>query len=246
LGEDYRKQLNTKQDREYRESSQIRKEHRAEIRKIVEPYSDFTILKDHVQRTQDAHEIIEGEGVSYEDDPWRAVAIALAEDHDQIALSEILKTPEQQKLYSLYRPLFATKELGGSNPSTREVLMTLAAFPSYAKSREANLYISELFKGVAQANLATGKAMRSLRDKPATVSQFQESVEKKVSPVLEENKKRIKALSEMSYQAKKLEGAKPEAGQVFVFIPNDGSVRSIPVDDLDAAIEMGAMRFNAR
>ncbi len=246
LGEDYRKTLNTKQEREYRQDADIRKEHRAEIRKIVDPYSDFTLLRDKVNRMDQVIELVEQEGTNFDDNAWRNAAIALVEDRGGASLADILKTPEQQKLFSLLRPLFGTKELGGSNPSTREMLMTLATLPSYTKSKEANRYIAQLLKGSAQEVLETAKTMRSLRDKNMTVSQFQSAVDKKLEPIREKNRKTLDVLNQMSYQAQKLAGVKPEKGRVFVFDPKGGKVLDIDEGDVKEAVSLGAIRFNAR
>lgn len=105
--------------------------------KFMEKFPDIEKSESDLRKLYEASKIIE----DLPDDLMRKVIQAKLEDKSMDSISEIFKTAGQQKLFYLMRPYLQTKEIGGSNPSTKEVLLALASLPSGLKTKEANKYI---------------------------------------------------------------------------------------------------------
>jgi len=245
LGESAQKQFIAEADREYKENSQIRKENRARIRKFSEPYDDIGKIKNDVMRLEQVVDLIETDQVSLDDAAWRTVISTLLEDKGQYGLGELFQTEAQKKIYSLLRPFFGSKELGGSNPSTREVLLSLAALPSKLKGKDANTYVGQLLLGEAQIALSTAKEVSRLQERPMSWSKFQKELQSSTDSFRKEKGKELLGLQRMQLAKKITKNQKPKRGHVFMLTPS-GSVENVLSSDVKKAKASGGRIINGK
>ena len=77
-------------------------------------------------------------------------------------LKKLAQTPDEQKLGAILMKFARPKDIGGSNPSTREVLLALERYPDILNHPEANKYlIDEMFRN-AKRDLKKGQLIASL------------------------------------------------------------------------------------
>jgi hypothetical protein len=240
LGEALQKKALAEDKMEYKEKAEIRKEHRARIRKFSEPYDDIGKLQSNVNRLNQVTDLIENDSASFDDSFWRTTASALLEDRGDITVAELFKTPAQQKMYSLLRPFFGSKELGGSNPSTREVLLSLSTLPSNLKGKDANLYIARMLKDEAKVALETGKEVNKLNEKSMPWSEFQSKLQNKVSPLREENAQELLMMNKMQMAKEFIKYKKPKKGHTFMMSPS-GDVKEVANEDVNRALKSGRL-----
>lgn len=187
------KYIQDKEKLEGKEGIEKRKEWRQEISKFAEPYKDLTKLKSSVKKLEKAKELILS-GKTSRDGNWiRRATQAILEDANAPTKAELLKTPEDQILYSLLYDTLRTKDLGGSNPSTREVLLSLAAKPSPYKGEKANVAVVNDLLRAAIENEAKGQAITEIRDRSGPISfpRFQRELQDRVMPELERYDKQM-------------------------------------------------------
>lgn len=193
-----------------------RKENRKRLDKFIEPYRDVSALQSQKNKLLEAKKIIKNKrlGGKFRN----AFASFLAGDENE--LSELLKTADAQKLYSLLYESIRPKELGGSNPSTREVLLSLSRLPSGLKDQEANEYIIDRMIEEADRNVARGKTINAALkyDKNIDVDDLADLLSKKVP-------------------------TKVGSGMIMVRLP-DGREGELPEEDLEAALAAGAKRID--
>lgn len=208
------------------EAQETRKLNRSEINKYTEPYENIASLKQNVGKLKKAENLIENEKVSFDENQFRNLLVAALEDK-QSTVSDILKTDAQQELFYLLRDALKPKEIGGSNPSTREVLIAMASLPSIFKGKKANLAIIGDMLANAEENLHRGQFITDLKkeDKNLTINpgQFKDQVEKSASKF--KNQRAIK-------------GHQLPAGSVWMISP-DGQIGSVPKERLKEAQEQG-------
>lgn len=216
-----------------KEDAQIRKEERAEIRKYSEPYLDLQSLKSGVNKLDKAKDLIVNRKVSLDENQFRGLVNAILEDQDYSALAQYFKTDEQKQLYALMKDSFKTKEIGGSNPSTKEVLLTLATLPSERMGRGANIALINTLREDAIGRLAKGEAVAEIRKegKRYNFGEFKDLVEsaseQKLGPLRKEHEREnIKA---QYYH--RIEGRSPPEGHVWA-VSADGQIGSIPVSQI--------------
>lgn len=193
-----------------------RKENRKRLDKFIEPYRDVSALQSQKNKLLEAKKIIKNKrlGGKFRN----AFASFLAGDENE--LSELLKTADAQKLYSLLYESIRPKELGGSNPSTREVLLSLSRLPSGLKDQEANEYIIDRMIEEADRNLSRGKTINAALkyDKNIDADDLADLLAKKVP-------------------------TKVGSGMIMVRLP-DGREGELPEEDLEAALAAGAKRID--
>lgn len=105
--------------------------------KFMEKFPDLNKSQTDLNKLYQAKKIIE----EMPDDLMRKLVQAKLEGRGLDQMAQIFKSPEQQKLFYLLRPYLETKEIGGSNPSTKEVLLAMSSLPSGLNTKEANKYI---------------------------------------------------------------------------------------------------------
>lgn len=217
-----------------RNQAEIAKEDRSEIREFTKPYSDINVLKTQVNKLEEARKLIRSGRVSFNENMFRTAISSILEGKEN-PLSETFKTQEQQKLWYLLRDSLKPKEIGGSNPSTREVLIAQASLPSGLKGRAANEYIINSMVNLAKQNVKTSESISSIRKKNpnATFSQFQEALSAEVSPYQQQLNDN---LANQSAAFSQIEGKKLPKGSVWMISP-DGKVGSVPIGQVEAAKE---------
>src|SRR3990167_4006794 len=143
-------------------NTQIMKEDRAEIAKTSQQYSDFGSMDKLEKDLLEAEDLILNKGVSFDNNRLGTIIAAIAEGKES-SVAEFFKTKDQQKLFSVLRSSLKPKTEGGSNPSTREVLLSMSAIPSYLKTTEANAYIVGNLLEDVRMNKIRANIMNNLR-----------------------------------------------------------------------------------
>lgn len=217
------------------ESRDIGKESREEIRKFAEPYADMSRLKTNVNKLKEAKKLIESGKVSFDDNKFRNAFVAQLEGNDN-PMAELFKTDEQQKLWSLMRDSLNPKEIGGSNPSTKEVLIAMASLPNPYKGQQANEYIIESMINQAETAVKKAEKIGDLRIKNPKLSaaDFKGMVDEDVAKFAEENEKNMLERISKREASSKVVGKSPPPGTVWMVSP-DGNVGSVPKDRIEEA-----------
>lgn len=147
------------------------KENRAAVREYSKPYTDVTKLKDTVRKMERVQELISSKKIGRNKNIGSFLN-ALIEGKGNEAVTTLFKTPPEQELGYLIRDLYNTKDIGGSNPSTKEVLITLSTLPERFKTPEANKKIAEGLLNLAYQNLFKGESVLNNLDKGLPLGQF--------------------------------------------------------------------------
>jgi hypothetical protein len=169
------------------------KENRTEIKEYSKPYEDITKLQSNFNKLKEAQNLIENNRVSV-DENWVRGAVAGILEGEDSPLAEFAKTADQQKLWYLLKDALKPKEIGGSNPSTKEVLLSRSALPSIYNKKEANAYIIQNLLDEAEATLFKADKIKNLRaEKPdESAGNFKKSIEDEASKFLEEKLEKSK------------------------------------------------------
>jgi hypothetical protein len=252
LGQSLDQRWNDQYKQGSKEQSEIRKEYRDQIVKYSEPYQDINKIETGVNKLKEAQKLIQSGRVSLDDNWVRNVVSGFLEGHES-PLAEVAKTPEQQKLWYLLKDSLKSKEVGGSNPSTKEVLLSKTALPGDMKSQDANEYIIGNMLQNSENELFKAKTIRTERGKAGTPAfiQFQSNVDDKVNKYSQQRQQEYdKSFAERSAKKElvaaakeRIVGMRPEKGMVWVMSP-DGDSTKIPVKDLDRAIKAGGVLIN--
>lgn len=226
-----------------REQAEIRKEYRDEIKKYSEPYQDINKLEAGVNKLKEAQKLIESGNVSFGEN-WLRNSVQSILEGQEHPLSEAIKTTEQQKLWYLLKDSLKTKDIGGSNPSTKEVLLSKTTLPSEMKSQDANEYIIGNLLQNADNELYKAKAISSERKKGGTPSyiEFQSNIDKEVGGYSQkkqqEFEKTIQKKQLVNVAKEKVGSLTPEKGFVYAMKP-DGSVGQIDIKDIKRVQDAG-------
>jgi hypothetical protein len=222
------------------EQSKRGAEDREEIRKFQEPYKDVSQIRKNRNDLVEAKKILEspkfGQGF------LRKVGIALAEGKGEGEIAKLLKTPEEQRLFHLLRPSLKTKEVGGSNPSTREVLISLSALPSLYNDPEANQFIIDNMINDADTALDMGTTISKLRQSNPNISfaDFSNQVNSQVGERQEARQKEF-SQSSMERTAKSaIQNLPISPGKVWMMLP-DGTPGQVDRSNVNQAISDGAI-----
>lgn len=237
LGESYQNRLNEIRTSQMKENVEIRKEERGKINKYMEPLRDISKLQQNYNRLQQVNRIIEEEPLSFDDKVWRNISVGLLEDKNKLAMAEILKTPAQQKLYALLRPYFGIKEIGGSNPSTREVLLSMQTLPGGLKSKEVNKYIGQMLLGEAENLLNKAKFANDIsKNKYVSFNDFQDKLNEKLSPLMEKTTEKLENLRNLQTSLQKVKRMTPTAGYNIMLSPR-GEIVETRISDEKKALK---------
>ncbi len=242
-GKSLQDQLNRKQTAYLGEQQEIRKEHRGRISKHADPFTDMIKLRKNVDRLNEVERIVKTEKASYDQSTWRTVASALLDDANHPYVADLIKTEPQKKLFALLRPFFGTKEIGGSNPSTREVLITLSTLPSATKKKVTNEYITKLLKNEAETMLEQGKVINEIQDEDQTFSEYQQRLEERIAPFQAKKQEELVRLSEVQAAKAITKYKKPKRNYTFVLSPT-GDVKEIKNENLSRAIKAGGINLS--
>lgn len=229
-----------------KENADIRKEYRQQINEYSKPYEDLVKIHSNVNKLKEAEKIIDTGKVSL-DDNWTRNAIAAILEGQENPLAEFVKTPEQQKLWYLLRDALKPKEIGGSNPSTREVLIAMSSQPSPYKGQAANKYIIRNMLNLAESELHKGQEISKLRQQagPVSFAKFQSQVEGSVEKFMEGKQKELEKMGQIDAARQEVKGKAPAYGHVWMADP-EGVPRQVPVKDIKRAEEKGGTLLNGR
>jgi hypothetical protein len=240
---EYAKQLLAKkeknEERSYQQNSQFNKENREEIRKFSENYDNIPSLQSNVDKLKKAKALIESGKVSLDDNWLRNTAVAILEGHES-PLAEIVKTPEQQQLWYLLRDSLKPKEIGGSNPSTREVLIAMSSQPNPFKGQLANEFIIDNMINQAESNLYQGKQINKLRQKDPNISAaaFKNEIGEKVSDFYSKNSEELEKKFVLRKAKHEIKNIPLKPNHIWMLSP-DGTPRQIPKDKVKDAQSAG-------
>tara|TARA_R110002126_G_scaffold77229_5_gene192674 strand:- start:1049 stop:2275 length:1227 start_codon:yes stop_codon:yes gene_type:complete len=236
LGESYEKEYNEKEKENRIENREIKKENRHAITKFSEDYQDSSKFAANVNRLENVKKIIADNPKDFDKPFWRTAMGGLLEGKE---IAEVFKSQSQQKVFSLLKPFLSPKEIGGSNPSTREMMFNYETLVGPMKGVEANEYIAELFLNEALTLQEKGKQVKKFRNKDLTFSEFQTNVDERVGAFSEERQKSLVNLQEMHQVKAELKNRKPEKGKVFIYNKETGKIHSVDKNQRKAAEEQG-------
>ena len=230
------------------EQKEIRKEYRDQIVKYSEPYQDINKIETGVNKLKEAQKLIQSGRVSLDDNWVRNVVNGFLEGHES-PLAEVAKTPEQQKLWYILKDSLKSKDVGGSNPSTKEVLLSKTALPGDMKSQDANEYIIGNMLQNQENELFKAKTIRTERGKAGTPSfiQFQANVDDKVNKYSQKRQQEYdKSFAEKSAKKEMVAIAsdyasryRPETGNVWIMTP-EGKTVQVPEKNIKKYVADGA------
>lgn len=227
------------------EKAKVKEEDRAEIRKIAEKYKDTQALKKNVSRLEEAKRIIESEPFSF-NETWFNTAISSILEEKGMPLGEAFKSSAQQKVWHLLREALQSKEIGGSNPSTREVVLALSSLPSGFKSENANLYIIGNLLNDSLNSLKRSEVINEVRKegKYLTAPEFISEVEKRMEPYEKENFQKFQnefnRYEKIEKAKKDVKNMTPPRGSAWVMDP-EGIPTIIPNEYLNEALQNGGV-----
>jgi hypothetical protein len=163
--------------------------------KYLKDYSDISKLRDAVKSMKEAKRLIETENV----DPGKFIqAIQAIAEEKHPNLKSIFSTSGQAKLSSLLTNAIQSKNIGGSNPSTREVLLAMERLPSGLNTKETNLYIADRLIENTERNLAKAELGNQLLkyDQHMDHGTFKDLIERKVEENYPDKGERISVKDE--------------------------------------------------
>lgn len=204
-----------------KEQVEIRKETRKKIAEFSQPYENIPELKANVHRMQEAKKLIESGKVSLDQNWLRNISEAFLESKGLDIPAALLKTPEQQKLWSLLRPALQAKEIGGANPSTKEVLLALSSLASEFKGQDANLFIIENLLNKSLLAERTGQEIYKMGDtNNLTFQDFQNKLNEQLSPYQEKLENNVTNLSKIQAAKSIVKNKTPVSGYIFMMDEN--------------------------
>ncbi len=196
------------------------RENRERLDKYAADYSDVTKLRQNVNDLKEATRIIN----KVEPSTVRKFALAILEDNES-SVSNLLKTADEQKLFSLLRDSIKAKQEGGSNPSTRELMISLRGIPDIKNKKEANQAIVSRLLHNAETNLGKAELINGIRSKNPSA-----------------DPDRVKELVESKVEKKFGKGAFENNETVRIETP-DGRKGTIPKAKLKQALKDGAKQI---
>jgi hypothetical protein len=224
---------------------EIQKENRARIREFSKPYENIQPLQKNLSDLEKAKNLIQTGQVSFDENKFRGIVTGILDAKNQSELAEYLKTPGQQKLFSLLKNSLKTKEIGGSNPSTREVLIALSAIPSGMKGKDANLFIIDNMINDAKLNYEKSRIINQLsKDENLSYGDFLERVNEHLSPIQQQLDQEYDKKEMINSARQFIKGKQPKHGYVFMVNPQTGEPREALAKDVQAAQAAGGILLN--
>lgn len=196
------------------------RENRERLDKYSSDYSDVTKLRQNVNDLKEASRIINKVDPSVA----RKLALAILEDNES-SVATLLKTADEQKLFSLLRDSIKAKQEGGSNPSTRELMISLRGIPDIKNKKEANQAIVSRLLHNAETNLGKAELINGIRSKNPSA-----------------DPDRVKELVESKIEKKFGKGVF-QTEETIRIETKDGRKGSIPKSNLKKALKEGAKQI---
>lgn len=230
------------------ESAEIRKEQRGLINNYSKNLLNTKPINLAVNKMEEAKKLIKSGNVSLDDNFIRNLATGVLEGKGAGELAEIFKTPEQKRLYSLIYDSLRTKDLGGSNPSTKEVLLSLAAKPSPYKGDRENLAILNDLLLETEDKKFRSEAIRDLEKQGGYMSyaDFLVKLEDKVAPKVEERRAELDRQDDIYFLNKDLAEEPPKPGHYIMYFPESREAKEIPSNRVAEQQKKGAVLINGK
>jgi len=146
-----------KEKRKYQEERA--KEDRAEFAKYVDSFAPLEDLRSQSKNLTRLEQVLN----KYDPNKIQKTFIAALDTGYTDSLRKILTTEDQDIIESLIIPFVRTKDFGGSNPSTKEVLLKMKQYPSIYNSKAANKVLLSSMKSYVMANLKKAEAAQAIR-----------------------------------------------------------------------------------
>jgi len=225
-----------------KEGAEERKEWRNEIREYAKPYSDIEKLQSDLKQLNLAKNLINSSKNLNLDDNWvRSSMAAILEDKGWNQVKNLVRTNDQRQLYGYMYDFLKAKELGGANPSTKEVQLSMQAKPSEFLGKDANQKLINLMVDKAEIQLAKANAIDKVRTKAGVISpsRFKMEVNNEMQPILKKQEEKALGEDRLISARRSMEGKTPAPGNVFMILPNSDSVAQIPKKDIKRAQNSG-------
>jgi hypothetical protein len=225
-----------------KESSEIRKEWRGEIKEYAKPYMDMEKLKMDVHQIKAAKRLIESSKNLSLDDNWvRSIFNAIASDKGWNDVSQLAITNDQRKLAGYMYDFLRTKELGGSNPSTKEVQMSLNAKPSRYLGKDANTNLINLMLDKAELQVEKSKIIDKTRATGESISpsRFKMKVSEELQPFMKKIEERAIGEDQLISARRAMTGKTPDKDKVFMMLPNSDKVTQVEKKNIKRAQNSG-------
>jgi len=230
-----------------KESSEIRKEWRGEIKEYAKPYMDMEKLKMDVHQIKASKRLIESSKNLSLDDNWvRSIFNAVAADKGWNDVSQLAITNDQRKLAGYMYDFLRTKELGGSNPSTKEVQMSMNAKPSRYLGKDANKNLINLMLDKAELQVEKSKIIDKTRATGESISpsRFKMKVSEELQPFMEKIEERAIGEDQLISARRTMTGKTPDKDKVFMILPNSDKVTQVEKKNIKRAQNSGGRLLN--
>jgi len=228
------------------EAANIREESRKQIHDYIKPYENKSVLSKNVHSLEEAEKLIKtSPNLSLDQTFWTTTMRSLLNGESQVP--ELLKTEDQKRLYSLMFEFINSKELGGSNPSTREVLLTLNKLANEYKGKETNLEIINRMLNWAKTQKSKANIISEVQKKNRGMlySDFRDEVENRTEKYFNELNENSEKNRTKTQQVELARSIAPKEG--FIWMTDDkGIARQIPKDKVKEAQKHGGELINAK
>ena len=135
------------------------KEERAELAKYTESFAPINELRNQAKNLERLGTVL----AKYEPNKIQTALIAALDTGFTDSLRKILTTEDQDIIEGLIIPFVRTKDFGGSNPSTKEVLLKMKQYPSIYNSKAGNKILYGAMKSYVMSNLKKAEAAQAIR-----------------------------------------------------------------------------------
>lgn len=250
LGQSLDQQWRDEYKENSREAKEIRTENRNEIRKYAEPYQDLSKFDLNIIKLKEAEKLVDSDKVSVDDQWFRTVVSGIMEGHET-PLAELAKTSEQQKLWYLLRDALKPKEIGGTNPSTKEVLIAMGSLPSGYKTKDANRFIIRQMIKQAELDKYKGQEISKLRreDEKISFPHFQQKVDESVGKYAaqkqQELDKKFEQEAKISTAQDLVKNTPPPKGYSWMLTKNGDTIK-VPEKDVKILQSDGSILLNEK
>jgi hypothetical protein len=154
----------------------IGKENRAAIKEYSKEYMDLSKLKDIEKKMTRLNELINSDKIGKSKNIGSFLQ-ALVAGKDNEYINTLMQTPKEQELGNLLIDFYRTKDLGGSNPSTKEVMLSLATLVDRFKTPEANKQIGKRLLDLSRSRRFKGESIVRNLDKGMKLGEFISTIE---------------------------------------------------------------------
>lgn len=223
-------------------SSDIAKEDRANIKEFSKPFEDVQKLQKYVSDLEEAEKIVDKPNFNLDENWTRNLMVGILEGKEKTQLiADFLKTADQQRFFQLVYPALKAKELGGSNPSTREVLLSMQKLPSMYKGKSANKFLVKNILQDAKVDLAKGQTISELQKiKGLSYGDFKDKVNETVNPYQKRLIDELQRPAQIESAKMDIRGRTPKPGYIFMMDPQ-GNPREVPVSMANSLQDQGGI-----